>query len=57
MNMSIFDRINGDRYRAHRKRVTRRYRKGRLWRVQTIIRHENNRPVVKQIIHYAADCH
>lgn len=35
-----------------KKKVTKSYRKGRMWRVQTVTTWENDRPKVKQIIHY-----
>ena len=38
-------------YIPMRNRVTRSFRKGRIKRVQTIIRYVNDRPVCKQIIH------
>ena len=34
-----------------KKKITKSNRKGRLFRVQTIITWENDRPKVKQIIH------
>lgn len=37
-----------------KKKVTKKNGKGRMWRVQTIITWENDRPKVKQIIHYMA---
>lgn len=52
MNISMFDKIRGIGNVTYKKKVTKSNRKGRMWRVQTIITWVNNRPRVKQIIHY-----
>ena len=40
-------------YSKNKKSVTKSYSKGRRVRVQQIITRHNDRPCVKQIIHYA----
>lgn len=48
--MSVFDRMRGI-VPFHKKRVTKPYRHGRMYRVQQIVTWENDRPKVKTIIH------
>ena len=54
MNKSLFDKIRDYGPVTYRKKVTKRNRKGRLWRVQTVITYVNDKVNVKQIIHYTA---
>lgn len=54
MNKSLFDRIRDYGPVPNRKKVTKGNRKGRLWRVQTVITYVNDRVKVKQIIHCMA---
>lgn len=51
MNISLFDKIRDYGPLTYRKKVTKGNRKGRRWRVQTVITYVNDRPVCKQIIH------
>lgn len=54
MNISVFEKIRDYGPVTYRKKVTKGNRKGRLWRVQTVITYVNDRVKVKQIIHYMA---
>lgn len=49
--MNMFDKLLGIKMPIHKTRVTRSYRKGRQFRPQQIVSWENDRPVIKTIIH------